>query len=132
MRCWPAGILWRRMKHRDDELLQFVRQALRLGEADVLTSMPLAKRGSSRSFYRITHDLDSSVVLMCYDHVREENNHYAAIADFLLKIHVPVPRILAHDPARGFIVMEDLGDRDLWSCRDEPWIRRSTYYRGTL
>ena len=64
--------------------------------------------------------------------IRKENNYYAAIADFLLTIHVPVPRILAHDHLRGFIVMEDLGDRDLWSYRDESWIRRSAYYRATL
>ena len=120
------------MTHQDDELFQFVRQALRLGESDVLASVPLAKRGSSRSFHRIRYNNHSSVVLMCYDRVREENNYYAAIADFLSKIHVTVPRILAHDPARGFIVMEDLGDKDLWSYRNEPWIRRSAYYRTTL
>ena len=113
-------------------MLQFVRQALGLGRSDALTSMPLAKRGSSRSFHRIRYEDHGSVVFMCYDHVRKENNYYAAIADFLLNIHVPVPRILAHDHLRGFIVMEDLGDRDLWSYRDESWIRKSAYYRATL
>lgn len=120
------------MTHQSDELFQFVRRALRLRRSDALTSIPLAKRGSSRSFHRIRYDHHGSVVLMCYDRVREENNYYAAIADFLSKIHIPVPRVLAHDPLRGFIVMEDLGDRDLWSYRDEPWVRRSTYYRATL
>lgn len=120
------------MTHQNDELLQFVRQALRLGRSDALTSMPLAKRGSSRSFHRIRYDDHDSVVFMRYDHAREENNYYAAIAEFLSKIHVPVPRILAHDRLRGFIVMEDLGDRDLWYYRDESWIRRSAYYRATL
>jgi aminoglycoside/choline kinase family phosphotransferase len=28
--------------------------------------------------------------------------------------------------------MEDLGDRDLWSYRDESWITRSAYYRTSL
>ena len=120
------------MSHLNDESLQFVRQALRLGRSDAMTSMPLAKRGSSRSFHRIRYEDHGSVVFICYDHVRKENNYYAAIADFLLNIHVPVPRILAHDHLRGFIVMEDLGDRDLWSYRDESWIRRSAYYRATL
>jgi aminoglycoside/choline kinase family phosphotransferase len=120
------------MSHLNNELLQFVRQALGLGRSDALTSMPLAKRGSGRSFHRIRYEGHGSVVFMLYDRVRKENNYYAAIADFLLKIHVPVPRILAHDRLRGFIVMEDLGDRDLWSYRDEPWIRRSAYYRATL
>jgi len=120
------------MTHQDDELFQFVRQALGLGTSGALTSMPLAKRGSSRSFHRIRYEDHGTVVFMRYDHLRKENNYYAAIADFLLTIHVPVPRILAQDDERGFIVMEDLGDRDLWSYRDETWIRRSAYYRAIL
>ena len=118
--------------HQDDKMLHFVRQALRLGRSDTLTVMPMAKRGSSRAFQRIKYEDHSSVILMCYDHVRRENNYYTAIADFLLQIHIPVPRILAHDHLMGFIVMEDLGDRDLWSYKDEPWTRRSAYYRATL
>jgi len=120
------------MTHQNDEILQFVRQALGLGKSDVLTSTPLAKRGSSRSFHRITYEDHGSVVFMHYDRIRKENNYYAAISDFLLKIRVPAPRILAHDHLRGFIIMEDMGDRDLWSYRDESWMRRSAYYRATL
>jgi N-acetylmuramate 1-kinase len=116
----------------DDEMLQFVRQALGLGNSDALITMPLAKRGSGRFFHRISYKDHGSVVLMCYDQARKENSYYAAIADFLLRIHVPVPRILAHDHLRGFIVMENLGDRDLWSYRDESWARRGTFYRATL
>jgi aminoglycoside/choline kinase family phosphotransferase len=120
------------MSHLNNEMLQFVREALGLGKSDALNSMPLAKRGSGRTFHRIRYEDQGSVVFMCYDRVRKENNFYAAIADFLLKIHVPVPRILAHDDERGFIVMEDLGDRDLWSYGNESWMRRRAYYRATL
>ncbi|MGO9139815.1 MAG: aminoglycoside phosphotransferase family protein [Syntrophales bacterium] len=120
------------MTHLDNEMLQFVRQTLGLGSSDALTSMPLAKRGSGRSFHRIRYKDHGSVVFMCYDQARKENSYYAAIADFLLKIQVPVPRILAHDHLRGFVVMEDLGDRDLWSYRDESWTKRGAYYRATL
>ncbi len=120
------------MSHLNNEMLQFVRQAFRLESSDALISIPLAKRGSGRSFHRIKYEDHGSVVFMCYDQFRKENYYYATIADFLLTIHVPVPRILAHDRLRGFIVMEDLGDRDLWSYRDESWIRRSAYYRTTL
>jgi N-acetylmuramate 1-kinase len=120
------------MTHQNDELLQYVRQTLHLGSSDALTSMSLTKRGSSRSFHRIRYEDSGTVIVMCYDHSRKENNYYAAIADFLINIHVPVPRVLAHDDLRGFIVMEDLGNRDLWSYRDESWIRKNAYYRATL
>ena len=120
------------MSHLNDEMLKFVRHALGLGSSDALTSMPLAKRGSGRSFHRIRYEGHDSVIFMCYDQARKENGYYAAIADFLLLIHIPVPRIMTHDPVRGFIVMEDLGDRDLRSCWDESQTRRSAYYRATL
>jgi hypothetical protein len=120
------------MSHLNDDMLQFVRQTLGLGRSDALSSMPLAKRGSSRSFHRVRYEDHNSVIFMLYDRLRKENNYYAAIADFLLTIHIPVPRVLAHDHLRGFIVMEDLGDRDLWSYRDESWTVKSAYYRATL
>jgi aminoglycoside/choline kinase family phosphotransferase len=69
---------------------------------------------------------------MHYDRVLAENGIYAAIAEFLRGIDVPAPQIIAHDPFRGFIIMEDLGDEDLWSYRNEPWKKRCEYYRKTL
>jgi N-acetylmuramate 1-kinase len=118
--------------HLNDKMLKFVRQALGLGDSDELTSMTLAKRGSGRSFHRVRYEGRGSVVFMCYDKIRKENGYYAAIADFLLLIHVQVPRIISHDPLRGFIVMEDLGERDLRSYSDESQTQRNAYYRATL
>jgi hypothetical protein len=45
---------------------------------------------------------------------------------------VTVPRIICHDAARRFIVMEDLGERDLWSCRNQTWAVRRDCYRKAL
>jgi len=121
------------MTHLHHEITQFVRGALDLGKSVAINTMPVARGGSIRSFHRIRYgDNNNTVIFMHYDRSLEENKYYAAIAEFLRGINIPVPRIVAHDPARGFIVMEDLGDTDLWSFRNEPWSVRYTIYLKTL
>lgn len=90
---------------------------------------PLEKGGSDRKFYRIAVSDAHSLILAKYGRQREENRHYVAIAEFLAGVGVRVPEIYFHDSEEGLIWMEDLGDRDLWSFRDEPWpVRRELYH----
>lgn len=93
---------------------------------------PLEKGGSDRKFYRISIPGGASMILAKYGSQREENRHYVAIARFLTGIGVHVPEIFFHDESEGLIWMEDLGDRDLWSYRDEPWEVRRELYRSAL
>lgn len=110
----------------------FVREALDLPEgADVAFAL-IFQGGSERSFYRVRAEGRPAGVFMHYDPGREENSGYSAIAEFLRGIGVSVPRVIRHDPACCFILMEDLGETDLWSFRDEPWEERRRLYRLTL
>jgi len=121
------------MNHQKNELIQFAREALGLGQSVPVHMTPVAGGGSKRMFCRIRHgEGHRSVISMQYDLALAENSIYAAIAEFLREIDVPAPQIIAHDPVRGFIIMEDLGNEDLWSYRHEPWATRSIYYRKTL
>jgi aminoglycoside/choline kinase family phosphotransferase len=58
--------------------------------------------------------------------------YYAEIAGFLRDINIPVPHLICHDSARCFILIEDLGDMDLWSYRNAPWETRKALYQKTL
>jgi aminoglycoside/choline kinase family phosphotransferase len=40
--------------------------------------------------------------------------------------------LIRHDPAGCLIVIEDLGDIDLWSFRETPWETRRALYQKTL
>ena len=93
---------------------------------------PLEKGGSDRKFYRIAVSDDHSLILAKYGHQREENRHYVAIARFLTEVGVRVPEIYFHDDEEGLIWMEDLGDRDLWSYRNDPWADRRELYVDAL
>jgi hypothetical protein len=63
---------------------------------------------------------------------REENRHYVQIAQFLDAHGIRVPRIYFHDPVEGLIWIEDLGERDLYSYRDESWLVRRAFYESAL
>ncbi len=93
---------------------------------------PFEGRGSDRIFFRLKWNHRGSVILVHYDPNRLENTYYADIALFLRDIGVPVPRLIRYDPAGCLIVMEDLGDTDLWSLKAAPWEIRRTLYQKTL
>jgi HAD superfamily hydrolase (TIGR01509 family) len=113
-------------------MIVFAREALRLSESVALECFPLKGRGSERSFFRLKWNPDASAILVHYSSGRVENGYYADIALFLHDLDIPAPRVIRHDPTNCLIVMEDLGDRDLWSFREAPWEIRRTLYQKTL
>ncbi len=113
-------------------MIHFAREALGIGTAVPIAHAPLAKRGSDRSFYRLTWNATETAVLIQYDPARAENAYYAEIAEFLRDIGVSVPRVIRHDPVDCLLLLEDMGNKDLWSFRDSPWEDRLTLYRKTL
>ena len=103
----------------------------RFEEAEVKIS-PIEKGGSGRKFYRIQFAPEQSVVLIKYSREQEENQRYVEIADFLAAHEVRAPKIHFHDPQEGLIWIEDLGERDLWSHREESWPERRILYQSAL
>jgi hypothetical protein len=116
----------------DEEMIRFARQALDLSKSTTIQLHPLEGRGSDRTFFRVKWNRKDSAILIHYDPKRLENTYYADIAIFLHDIRVPVPRLILHDPAASLVIMEDLGDNDLWSFNKTPWETRRTLYQKTL
>ena len=119
------------MKSQED-MIDFARETLGLPESAPMELTPMAIRGSDRNFFRLKWNHTDSAILIYYDPKRIENTYYADIALFLREIHVPVPGLIRHDPARCIMLMEDMGDTDLWSLRHTPWEVRRTLYQKTL
>jgi aminoglycoside/choline kinase family phosphotransferase len=99
-------------------------------DVDHIKIRPIEKGGSDRKFYRI--HADQALILVKYNLEREENRHYVRIAQFLEAHGIRVPKIYFHDPAEGLIWIEDLGERDLCSYRDESWLVRRAFYESAL
>lgn len=115
-----------------EDMICFAREALELSESAGVELFPIEGRGSDRIFFRLRWNRKDSAILVHYDPKRVENGYYADIAAFLREIDVPVPRLIRHDPTGCLIVMEDLGDTDLWSFRKTPWETRRGIYQKTL
>ena len=93
---------------------------------------PIEKGGSDRKFYRIRLSSEHTLILVKYTIEREENRRYVEIAEFLAAQKIRVPKIYFHDPSEGLIWIEDLGEADLWSYRDESWLVRRAFYESAL
>ncbi|HOW56547.1 MAG TPA: phosphotransferase [Smithellaceae bacterium] len=102
-----------------------------LGKADWLM-IPIKKGGSDRSFFRVSAAGQKSFILMQYGVEKDENYCWLDIAGFLRGINVTVPGIFASDKKQRLVLMEDLGDVDLWSMRDKPWSKRRGCYQEVL
>jgi N-acetylmuramate 1-kinase len=118
------------LKSRDD-LISFARESLRLAQSDRAELIPFSGRGSDRSYFRFKW-ANRSVILVQYESTRIENSYFADIAVFLYENGIPVPKIIRHDGTAGRILLEDLGDTDLWLLRNAPWKQRQSLYLKTL
>ena len=114
------------------QIIDFAREALGLSEVVPLQLSAFERRGSNRTFFRLKWTSGNSAILVHYDPVHVENTYYAEIAMFLRDIDVPAPRMIRHDPASCLILMEALGDTDLWSFRKTSGETRRALYQKTL
>lgn len=113
-------------------LIEFARKALGLTQSINIKVSALSGRGSDRAFFRLIWDKTNSAILIHYDPIRVENAYYADIAIFLNDINVPVPKLIHHDAEQCLMLMEDLGNNDLWALRNESWDVRHILYQKTL
>ena len=113
-------------------LIEFARKALGLTQSINIKVSALSGRGSDRAFFRLIWDKTNSAILIHYDPIRVENAYYADIAIFLNNINVPVPKLIHHDAEQCLMLMEDLGNNDLWALRNESWDVRHILYQKTL
>ncbi|MCX5837327.1 MAG: phosphotransferase [Deltaproteobacteria bacterium] len=112
----------------DPGVAAFVRSTFGLAAGTPVETVPIGKGGSDRAYFRVVAAGRPPAVLMRYGRFYEENDRYAAIAVFLREIGVSVPAIYGHDPENRLLLIEDLGDTDLYTLRNAQWpIRRGLY-----
>src|SRR5438128_5585320 len=117
---------------RTETLLRQTRRHFPRFNIDEINIARIEKGGSDRKFYRVRCSSEQSLILVKYNLEREENRHYVEIAQFLETHGIHAPRIYYHDADEGLIWLEDLGERDLFAYRDEPWLVRRAFYESAL
>ncbi len=118
-------------KKTDLLLKQTRRHFPRFEEARVEIT-PIEKGGSDRRFYRVRSSPEHTLILVKYNLARGENRQYVRIAEFLDDHGIRAPKIFFHDAEEGLIWLEDLGEADLWSYRNESWLVRRSLYESAL
>ncbi len=117
---------------KTDLLLRQTRLRLPAFSSGRIEISAIEKGGSDRRFYRVRCSTDQSLVLVKYNLEREENRHYVRIAEFLSARGIRAPKVYFHDPKEGLIWIEDLGETDLFSFRDDEWLIRRALYQSAL
>src|SRR6184192_649701 len=130
--CHRNSSQHRHLIMRTETLLHQTRRHFPRFNVDEINITPIEKGGSDRKFYRVRCSVDQSLILVKYNLEREENCHYVEIAQFLETHSIHAPRIYYHDADEGLIWLEDLGERDLFAYRDEPWLVRRAFYESAL
>jgi aminoglycoside/choline kinase family phosphotransferase len=114
------------------DLLRQTRMRFPRFDVDEIKITPIEKGGSDRKFYRVRCSSEQTLILVKYNLEREENRHYVEIARFLEAHGIRGPKIYFHDPEEGLIWLEDLGEEDLFSYRNESWLVRRAFYESAL
>lgn len=74
------------------------------------TQSHLAGDASSRSYLRLMRGDETAVLMDASPAQGEDVRPFIAITNHLLDLDLSAPRILNHDSAHGFLLIEDLGD----------------------
>ncbi len=96
------------------------------------TARPVAGDASNRRYFRLAKGGESAIFMDAPAEKGEDAGAFRRIAEHLIAHGFSAPRILAADEARGFLLVEDLGD-DLFArvCERQPARESELYAAAT-
>ena len=101
------------MKVMKDELLNWtLLQGSKLGYKDIISFDPLREQASLRSYFRATTN-NGTKILVSSKPGSEVNKLFKSHSNFLIKNGIAAPKVEASDHERGFMLLEDFGDKVL-------------------
>jgi aminoglycoside/choline kinase family phosphotransferase len=90
---------------------------------------PLPGDVSPRRYARLTAAGGETAILASYPaELLAACGRFARTTEILGAAGVPVPRVLAADCGRGWMLLEDLGELTLADLRDRPWSELEAYF----
>jgi aminoglycoside/choline kinase family phosphotransferase len=115
-----------------DTLLTAVRNYLKLGPTHSCIMEPITKGASGRTIIRLKPEGYPTYIGIHYTLDRKDNANYLPVSQFLKNAGFNVPEVIYDNTGRRVALVEDLGDADLLSMKDEPWEVREPIYRSAL
>lgn len=115
-----------------EAILSTVRQHLNIDPTVRVVLEPIKRGASGRTIVRVKPENAGTLIGIHWTDERPDNDFFVPVARFLKKARLRVPEIL-HDHSRYRVALvEDLGDVDLLSLKDQPFKHRLPYYRSAL
>lgn len=115
-----------------DTLLTAVRNYLKLGPTHTCIMEPITKGASGRTIIRLKPEGHRTYIGIHYTLDRKDNANYLPVSEFLSNAGFNVPEVIYDNPGRRVALVEDLGETDLLSLKDEPWEVREPIYRSAF
>ncbi|MGJ8678342.1 MAG: phosphotransferase [Akkermansiaceae bacterium] len=115
-----------------DTLLTAVRNYLELSPSHSCIMEPITKGASGRTIIRLKPEGYPTYIGIHYTMERKDNANYLPVSQFLTEAGFNVPEVIYDHPGRRVALVEDLGDVDLLSMKDEPWEVREPIYRSAF
>ncbi|MFK7850796.1 MAG: phosphotransferase [Akkermansiaceae bacterium] len=115
-----------------EAILSISRQFLDVDPTTPITMVPIKRGASGRTIVRVKTPVHDDFVGIHWTDEREDNCQFVPIAEFLKKSRFNVPTILHDRSPHNVALIEDLGDVDLQSMKDEPFKKRLPFYRSAL
>ena len=99
-----------------------------------LEIFPLAGDASARKYFRVASGSESWV-LMSWEPFKNDGNYpFLSVRDHFAKHGVSVPQVIGMDPAKGLVLLEDLGDltleRKFWENQSQKM--SLPFYKATI
>lgn len=115
-----------------DTLLTAIRNHLELGPTHTCVIEPITKGASGRTIVRLHPEGFPTYIGIHYTLERKDNANYLPVSEFLRHAGFNVPEVIYDHPGRRVALIEDLGDTDLLSLKDQPWEVREPIYRSAF
>ena len=115
-----------------EAILSTARQFLGVDPTVSITLEPIKRGASGRTIVRVKSPVHEPFIGIHWTDEREDNEKFIPVGRFLKQAKLRVPEII-HERARYRVALvEDLGDVDLLSLKDQPFEDRLPLYRSAL
>lgn len=115
-----------------ESILTTVRQYLGVDPTVRVTIEPIKRGASGRTIVRVKTEGRDPFIGIHWTDERPDNDFYPSVSEFLSKAGIKVPEIHHCDRRWRVALVEDLGDTDLLSMKDEPFEAREKFYRSAF
>ena len=115
-----------------EAILSTVRQYLNVDPNIRIVLEPIKRGASGRTIVRVKSEVSEPFIGIHWTDERPDNDFFVPVAHVLRKGRLRVPEVLYDHSRYRVALVEDLGDVDLLSLRDQPFEERLPLYRSAL